>query len=92
MEQQLLTMTNSKMRRTQKVKDKITVETGGLSPLIEAAIAREQIKLSEWARRAFAKELGVEPPVVKVGSGTAATAKRALAARWKKKRRRNRGS
>lgn len=74
------------------VPPKITVDTGGLSPLIEAAIAREQIKLSEWARRAFAKELGVEPPIVKVGSGTAETARRANAARWKKKKRRNRSS
>lgn len=80
-------MTNSKMRRTPIVKDKITVETCGLSPLIEAALIREGVKLSDWARRAFARELGVEPPAVKVGSAAnKETARRANRARWNKKR------
>lgn len=75
------------------MKDPMSLRLGPLAELIIAAAEAASQTPSEWIRSACAGKLGVEPPEMTVGNPTLAEQSAAgVAARWKKKKRRNRSS
>ena len=69
------------------MKPKITIRLGSLADPLEQRASADGITESEVIRRALAKTLGVQPPVMEVGNpevGTQSAA--AIRKRWGKRR------